>query len=723
MSYVSSTSCSSIESDSESDSESDEEPLKSNTGDYFCVKSWYYPNKKHIVEPEIQQQDLTFREEQINSKCIRENCGCCAKIEDFDICNLCSESSHGIVFRVVEKSTGNIFALKALEKTHKKFQNLKNEIEVAERLNGLSSVVDLYHVFETKEFVYLMMEWLVCDLYRINEQITIETYQIEYFLVGIINALIEIHKKNVILVDMKLSNVMLNSDGDIKMVDFGLCAIDDDKNLNKKFRGTNAYIAPENARGEFLAVGDSFSLGIMILKMAGIPLNVIGGYDHLDLSNIKIWKKNEEDIQNLIDISKLKDVEHLNSFVNKLLMAKPESRIKAEDMIEDEFVQNAYNKNHKAEFKSKLRGIIGDKMHGSVNENFDEEAKFEGDMFPWREQQNIDQDEKDELIDQFKNEWISAVNGSNVNDNLGEHGYPTVFKDAMNTSCRCNCKYRMEQYELNEAIRTSSSYVVFSASRSGEKFAVKAYFKTPQNVRKVLNESNILLRLKNDAIATLFCAFETSRCLFVVAELCSMTISEMRFGGALYEIPSIKIESIALMITMALRYLEGGEVIHTNLGSHNVMFTEAGYLKLTGFGRSIDLVGNTSHVRERASIFFSPPELLKGYATAKSPQWNLGLVLAGMVCQKKCPKNESSDRFVSYIKSAAFANHLSMINLDSRFGDYIQGLLSADTFERMGYFNTENYAEYLETVKERIENTTSPLDQIEEKGRGYLLNY
>ena len=91
--------------------------------------------------------------------------------------------------------------------------------------------------------------------------------------VKIANALHHAHEAGVIHRDLKPGNIMMNSDGEPHIVDFGLAkreAGEITMTVAGQILGTPAYMSPEQARGEGHAVdrrADIYSLGVMLFEL------------------------------------------------------------------------------------------------------------------------------------------------------------------------------------------------------------------------------------------------------------------------------------------------------------------------------------------------------------------------------------------------------------------------------------------------------------------------
>ncbi len=184
-----------------------------------------------------------------------------------------------VVFSAFDKETGNTVAVKMLREDSEdviQYPEFKSQfINEAKLLSKLShsGVVKYYGSSLEKSPLYFVMEYV--------EGVTLKDYisrrkilpQSEVLDIGIqvLSALSHIHSKGIVHCDIKPHNVILMTNGRIKLTDFGIArapGVIPDLPPDRAV-GTVYYVSPEQAEGKVLDHrSDLYSLGIMMYQMA-----------------------------------------------------------------------------------------------------------------------------------------------------------------------------------------------------------------------------------------------------------------------------------------------------------------------------------------------------------------------------------------------------------------------------------------------------------------------
>jgi len=203
-------------------------------------------------------------------------------LKDFQSVRVIGVGAFGMVRLVKHKKTGTPYALKMGAK-----KEMKLETKILSSLNQ-ANCNELCATFDIGEKTYLVLEFLQGGdlITQICQHGTFSLAKTRYYAASVIFAFREIHSKNVVYRDLKLENLVLNSKGVLKVVDYGLAKII--KRRTYTVCGTPEYMAPEiiRAKGHSYPV-DFWALGILIFEM----LN--GDTPFLDSSqdHIKIYKQ------------------------------------------------------------------------------------------------------------------------------------------------------------------------------------------------------------------------------------------------------------------------------------------------------------------------------------------------------------------------------------------------------------------------------------------------
>ena len=180
------------------------------------------------------------------------------------------------VYRGRDVRTGNDIAVKVLkeeflgnEELVRRFKNESKAISILDHPN----IVKVYDVSVTDQLQYIVMEYI--------DGITLKEYlkqrggaltwkEVVHFATQVLSALDHAHSKGIVHRDVKPQNIMLQADGSIKMMDFGIARFSraQSQTVSDKAIGSVHYISPEQAKGDRTdARTDIYSVGVMLYEM------------------------------------------------------------------------------------------------------------------------------------------------------------------------------------------------------------------------------------------------------------------------------------------------------------------------------------------------------------------------------------------------------------------------------------------------------------------------
>lgn len=131
------------------------------------------------------------------------------------------------------------------------------------------SVVEIYNFGEHRGAPYFVMEYVAgttLDAWlRAREEPALALHEAIPLLEGIATALEAIHATGTVHGDLKPANVLLTSDGRVRLADFGLAT---DLTSDLELIGTPAYLSPERIRGDAVDPalrprGDLYAFGVL----------------------------------------------------------------------------------------------------------------------------------------------------------------------------------------------------------------------------------------------------------------------------------------------------------------------------------------------------------------------------------------------------------------------------------------------------------------------------
>uniref|UniRef100_A0A8C1HDC7 protein kinase C n=1 Tax=Cyprinus carpio carpio TaxID=630221 RepID=A0A8C1HDC7_CYPCA len=240
------------------------------------------PSKRHSIEVEIEetaspdkipdgkevqvQEQLFYRNSSLSNaqsvwSCFRKEEEVEFSLTDFKCVAVLGRGHFGKVLLAEYKTTGEMFAIKALKKgdivARDEVDSLMCEKRIFETVNSVRHpfLVNLFACFQTKEHVCFVMEYAAGGdlMMHIHADVFSEVRSVFYAASSVLD----------------LDNLLLDTEGYVKIADFGLCKEGMGfKDRTSTFCGTPEFLAPEVlTETSYTRAVDWWGLGVLIFEM------------------------------------------------------------------------------------------------------------------------------------------------------------------------------------------------------------------------------------------------------------------------------------------------------------------------------------------------------------------------------------------------------------------------------------------------------------------------
>lgn len=199
-------------------------------------------------------------------------------LDTFRVTSPLGAGAFGKVYLVRDVRTNERLALKVLEKSTVFQDQLHFESAVNERLTlelvcGQPFLARLRYATQTARYLYLVTDFYeggdLFNFLRNHHESLMEAHAIRV-IAEVVLALEAMHSLHLVYRDLKPENVLLDSDGHVRLADLGLAKkLDSQSNyLTRTVCGSLVYAGPEMLAGEYYGISfDMWTLGIFIYQV------------------------------------------------------------------------------------------------------------------------------------------------------------------------------------------------------------------------------------------------------------------------------------------------------------------------------------------------------------------------------------------------------------------------------------------------------------------------
>ncbi|XP_060754867.1 serine/threonine-protein kinase N1 isoform X2 [Neoarius graeffei] len=230
------------------------------------------PHVTELCSPQDSTPQRPNRTHSLSSKQKKTPLG----LQDFRLIAVLGRGHFGKVLLAEYKKSGSMYAIKALKKgdivARDEVESLMCEKRIFEIVNSSQHpfLVNLFACFQTPEHVCFVMEYTAGGdlMMHIHADVFTEPRAV-FYAACVVLGLQFLHNNKIVYRDLKLDNLLLDTEGYVKIADFGLCkegmGFGD---RTSTFCGTPEFLAPEVLTDTcYTRAVDWWGLGVLIYEM------------------------------------------------------------------------------------------------------------------------------------------------------------------------------------------------------------------------------------------------------------------------------------------------------------------------------------------------------------------------------------------------------------------------------------------------------------------------
>uniref|UniRef100_A0ABD2WJQ7 Protein kinase domain-containing protein n=1 Tax=Trichogramma kaykai TaxID=54128 RepID=A0ABD2WJQ7_9HYME len=192
-------------------------------------------------------------------------------INSYAIINIISKGAYGKVYKVQKKETKDIFALKTISKakivSEDAIKQAKQESSILQAVGHHNFIVNSPDRWQGRKALFILTKFITGgELFSLVEEYgSLSEEIVRIYVAEVALALDFLHNAGIIHRDLKASNVLLDSEGHVVLIDFGLAKWLRPLERTLTFCGTFEYMAPEIIKRKCYGHEvDWWSLGVLM---------------------------------------------------------------------------------------------------------------------------------------------------------------------------------------------------------------------------------------------------------------------------------------------------------------------------------------------------------------------------------------------------------------------------------------------------------------------------
>lgn len=200
---------------------------------------------------------------------------------DYEPMDVLGRGISSVVRRCLNRESGHEFAVKIIDLLQEEaptIEEVQNEIDLLHELAGAPDVIHIFDVYQTETYVFLVFELMKCELFEhLNSVIRLREHDAKAAVRQLFIAVSELHRRDIIHRDIKLENVLIDDNLNVKLTDFGFAIKASRTERLRPLCGTPAYMAPEMLRCACDAKSEGYSFPADIWSCGVLLATLLSG--------------------------------------------------------------------------------------------------------------------------------------------------------------------------------------------------------------------------------------------------------------------------------------------------------------------------------------------------------------------------------------------------------------------------------------------------------------